>query len=127
MRYVFPDDRIKEKVRCNGINQRNMKFTNPIDVKESDELNYENFENLYIYACVNGCSFTMPDLLKKTNYKRNKNDKINKAQMFSIYSTTLVRQIFKKEWDGRTILQWPVTIPNSSIYDDRLIQTLTNE
>ena len=45
----MPDGMIKTKVKCNGINQNNMKFRNTFNAEEIlTELNYEIFEEFYL-------------------------------------------------------------------------------
>ena len=58
--------------------------------------------------------FEMTDKLKKINYKRNQNE-MNKP-MFSIHSTKLERTLFNEDWNGRTIYNFPYTVPNFSGY-----------
>ena len=37
--------------------------------------------------------------------------------MFSIYSSTLERELFKHIWDGRVMYEWPFSVPRYSKYD----------
>ena len=69
----MPDDKIKTKIKCNGINQNNMKFRNPFKEDEIlTELNYEIFEELYLNSIyptikIHERKFIMPDRLTRIN------------------------------------------------------------
>ena len=46
--YMLLDGSIKEKTKCNGIDQRNMKFINPLTGSETTKMTYDIFEHMYI-------------------------------------------------------------------------------
>ena len=98
-----------------------MKYTSPFDGKEETKMSFENLEEMYINSLnVNNnkhdCKFVLNDKLRKINYRRTKDQKLNKTQMFTVHSTFIERSLFNRKWEGRTISTWPYTVPNNSSY-----------
>jgi len=122
VKYVMPDDKIKSKLKCNGINQNNMKFKNPFNEDEIlTELNYEIFEEFYLNSIDHTLNkherkFIMPDRLTRINFKKTQQQKLNKVPMFSIHSSTMERVIFNEVWSGRKMFEFPYSIPLNSAY-----------
>ena len=59
--YILPDGKVKEKIKCNGISQKNMRFYNPITKQEETKLTYDVFEHMYLDSLPS--RFYMPDKL----------------------------------------------------------------
>ena len=121
----MPDGTLKEKTKCNGINQNNIKFINPMNGHEDTKLNYDIFEELYLNSRENvdintlfkhDRTFIMPDRLSKINYKRTNKQKQDKIPMFSIHSTVLERSLFNEQWKERATFNFPYTVPKYSCY-----------
>ena len=122
---MLPDGSVKEKTKCNGIDQRNMKFTNPLTGAETTKMTYDIFEHMYISSLPNvdiktlfkeECKFLMPDRLTKVNYKRTKEQKQNGTDMFTIHSTKIEKVLFSNIWKGRYLYSDHCTVPNNSVY-----------
>ena len=121
----MPDDKIKEKIKVNGISQNNMTFINPLYGSETNKLIYDIFERLYLDSLPNvdintlfknNSTFFMPDKLKKINYKKTNKEKIDKTPMFSIHSSSLERTLFNNQWNGCYMLEYPYSVPLHSAY-----------
>ena len=125
--YIMPNGTCKEKVKCNGINQRNMSFTNPFTEEQAESFTYDIFEKMYMDSLkdkfdVMGCVFQpnmnvihMPDRLKRIAYNRTNGQISNNIPMFSIHSCSMDRELFTTQWHGRCMLQFPYTAPHGSV------------
>ena len=132
LKYVMPNDERLEKITCNGISKKNMKFINPFNSKEQlEKLNFDIFRKMYMDSQetfdVMGCKlynnntyFTLPDKMKRISFKRTHNDTIQKVPMFSIHSAQITRALFHQQWKGRQIYDYPFTIPLGSAHENIL-------
>ena len=119
LKYILPDNTIKEKIKCNGVNQKNMQFIDPFTGKQTTKLTYDIFEYMYLNSVNNsfkGYKFNMPDRLKKINIKRTQKEKLDKIPMFSVHCASLDRTLFGSEWTGRKMFAFPYTVPHGSSY-----------
>ena len=56
--------------------------------------------------------FIMPERLRKINYNRTSKDININVPWFSIRSSTFERTLFKEDWKGRFMLNYPCTVLN---------------
>ena len=54
----------------------------------------------------------MPERLRKINYNRTTKDINQNVPRFSTHSSTLERTLFKEDWKGRGMFNYPYTVPN---------------
>jgi hypothetical protein len=128
LKYVLPNDsKIYEKGRINGISRDNCKFN--YNDEEHIKITYDIFESMYFNTVVTDDNetciktmfrdeykFTMPDKIRRINFKRSNKDKENNIPMFSIHSTKMERTIMNEPWNGRHVYKWPYTVPHYSVY-----------
>ena len=121
----MPNNEIKEKCKMLGISQNNTKFINPLNGVETNKMNFDILECLYLNSLPNvdintlfkeNCSFYMPDKLKKLNFRRNNDQKLNKVPLFSIHSSSIERTILQRQCNGITMYEGFFTVPNFRIY-----------
>ena len=109
-------NQLKEKTKCNRIDQRNMEFE--FNGKTETKLNYDIFEKIYLNSLKNhdGVQFNMKDRLKKVNFKRTKQENEDNIDMFTIHSTKIEKVLFSDIWKGRHLYSDHCTVPNNSVY-----------
>lgn len=128
LKYVMPNNERKEKITCNGISKKNMKFTNPFNSAEQlENLNFDIFKKMYVDSqdtfdvmgfnlYNNNTYFTLPDKMKRISFKRTHGDTIKKIPLFSIHSAQITRALFHQQWKGRDSCIYPYTIPHFSAH-----------
>ncbi len=112
IKYIMPDGTIKEKIKMMGISQNNMNFTDPFSKDKTDKMTYDKFEEMYINKSKHDCKFILNDKLKKINFKRTNEEKINKTPLFSIHKTQIERTLYNTEWSGRKLFEGCYTVPH---------------
>ena len=129
--YITPENVIKTKTKINGINQIICIDQNSLTEKEETKITHESFKDTYLnnvnfnYTTVEDIKFlykkdnkfTMPERLRKIYYNRTTKDINQNVPWFSIHSSTLERTLFKEDWKGRYIFNYPFTVPNYSYYN----------
>ena len=131
MMYITPENNNKTKTKINGINQNNCIYQNSLTEKEETKSTHESFKYMHLntvnfndsteedifFLVKKDNKFIMPECLRKIKYNRTTEYINQNVPCFSIHSSTLERTLFKEDWKGRDMFNYPYTAPNYSDYN----------